>query len=246
MKRRLPFILLAALTTYLPPQAGAFDYDHNASAWYNYFGDHAIGDGQWGLHLDAQVRRDNLGLDQQQYLVQPGVNFKARPNLDLGAGYGYMRTYPYGDFPLPAPLDEHRVWEQVSTTTPALGLNWNHRLRLEQRHIGRAGSFRYENRVSYRLLTTLPLPFVEDPRYYLKASEEIFVNFGGAVAKNHFDQNRAYLAVGRRLSEHTKLEIGFMEQTLQHRDGRVLENNHTLMVSFFSGWPFGGDAKKAR
>ncbi len=30
-----------------------------------------------------------------------------------------------------------------------------------------------------------------------------------------------------------KVELGFMEQTLQHRNGRVIENNHTLMLSLF-------------
>lgn len=40
------------------------------------------------------------------------------------------------------------------------------------------------------------------------------------------------------IGEHCKLEVGYMEQTVQHRDGRVFENNHTLMVSFLPNWPF--------
>jgi hypothetical protein len=238
MKKALIAILLTA-TTLLTTRSAAATYDNNASAWYNYFGDHNIGDGPWGLHFDAQVRRENLGLDQQQYLFQPGVNYKLNERFTLGGGYGYMRTYPYGDFPVAAPVNEHRVWEQISTSTPLLSLNWNHRLRLEQRTIGNANNYRYENRVRYRLLTTLPLPCGKEGQYYLKAYDEIFINFGGNVAKNTFDQNRAYLAVGRKLSEHVKMEVGFMEQTLQHRNGRVIENNHTLMVSLLSAWPFG-------
>lgn len=213
--------------------------DHNANLWLNYFGDHPLSE-NWQFHFDAQVRRDNVGLSQQQYLVQPGLNWKVSPKLTLGAGYGYMRTYPYGEFPVASPVTEHRVWEQASTTTALFDLNWNHRLRLEQRHIGRPGNFRYENRIRYRLLTMVPLPFQEQKHWYLKAYNEIFLNFGGAVARNQFDQNRAYLGIGRDLGTKTKtrLEFGFMEQTLQHRDGRVMEHNHTLLISILSGWPF--------
>lgn len=214
--------------------------DHNANLWMNYFGDHPLSE-NWQFHLDTQIRRDNVGLNRQQRLVQPGFNWKVSPKLTLGAGYGYMRTYPYGEYPIAAPVSEQRVWEQASTTTPLFGLEWNHRLRLEQRRLGQLPpnpAFRHENRIRYRLLTTIALPFGEQDGWYLKAFDEIFLNFGGAVARNQFDQNRAYLGLGRRLARRTKLEFGFMEQSLQHRNGRVMEHNHTLMFSIISGWPF--------
>lgn len=69
--------------------------------------------------------------------------------------------------------------------------------------------------------------------------DEIFVNFGKNVAANTFDQNRAYAALVYTLPKKSRLEIGFMEQSLQQRNGRVIENNHTLMVSIFSAMPFG-------
>jgi hypothetical protein len=228
--------------------AKAAEQDHNATAWFNYFGDHGIGDGPWGLHFDTQIRRDQMGADPMQILVQPGLNYDINERWKAGMGYGYMRTFRYGDYPVPTETPEHRVWEQISTTTPFLGLNWNHRFRLEQRHIGQAefpvggspriGSFRYENRLRYRLMTTIPFKLCGDDGYYFKAYDEIFLNAGRQVAKNHFDQNRAYVALGHGIGEHCKLEVGYMEQTVQHRDGRVFENNHTLMVSFLSNWPF--------
>lgn len=243
MKRPILLLLGAALCCLAPAAAMARDYDNNGTVWLNYFGDHQIGESPWGLHLDAQVRRDNMGMNQQQYLVQPGVNYQLNERVSLGAGYGYMRTYPYGEFPLPLALPEHRVWEQASIATPCFGHRFTHRFRLEQRHLGtprtpivgapQFGGYRYENRFRYRLLTTFPLPFGKDSGCYLKASDEIFINFGGAVAKNTFDQNRAYLALGRNLRKDMKVELGFMEQTLQHRNGRVIENNHTLMLSVF-------------
>ncbi|MFM2125803.1 MAG: hypothetical protein RL328_2254, partial [Acidobacteriota bacterium] len=47
-----------------------------------------------------------------------------------------------------------------------------------------------------------------------------------------------YVAYGRDLGHQTKLELGFMEQTVQHRDGLVFEHNHTLQVAIYSKLPF--------
>lgn len=213
-------------------------YDNNDTMWLNFFNDSQIGETPLGLHLDGQYRRDNLGLNNQQLLIQPGLTYKLPWGVDAGSGYGYMRTYPYGEHPVPRPVPEHRIWEQISKNWKVAGLSWNTRFRLEQRQIGefttgasRPHSFRYENRLRFRLLTRFSVPFVDDDRYYMKVSDEIFINAGKNVGRNQFDQNRAYLAVGRKLNNRVTLECGFMEQTLKHRDGQIIENNHTLMIT---------------
>jgi hypothetical protein len=63
-------------------------------------------------------------------------------------------------------------------------------------------------------------------------------NFGKNVARNVFDQNRAYIALGRKFSHATNLEVGYLEQTVQRRDGLVFEHNHTLQVAIYSKLPF--------
>jgi hypothetical protein len=69
--------------------------------------------------------------------------------------------------------------------------------------------------------------------------DEVFVNFGKNVTGNIFDQNRAYAAIGYNVTKTNRLEVGFMEQTLQQRNGRIIENNHTLMVAWYSTTLFG-------
>jgi hypothetical protein len=44
--------------------------------------------------------------------------------------------------------------------------------------------------------------------------------------------------VGRKLSEHSRVEVGFMEQTVMQRKNAVVENNHTITVWFTSNLPF--------
>lgn len=211
--------------------------DDNGHAWVMYFGDHPLGSSKFEAHLEGQWRRAELGGTWQQLLLRPGLNYQLTRRVLLTAGYGFVETYRYGDYPARARFPEHRTFEQVQVIKRALGLDWQSRLRLEQRHFGGFAE-RYENRFRYMLRTTVPLQGHEG-KYYLGAYNEVMVNFGKDVAFNTFDQNRAYVAIGRNLSHQSRLEIGFMEQTVQQRNGRIVEHNHTLMVALYSRAPFG-------
>jgi hypothetical protein len=222
--------------------------DHNTHLWLNYVGNHPIkGSGPWGLHLETQVRRAEVGADWQQFMLRTGVSHNLTARLSATVGYAYVKTYPYGDFPARDEFPEHRIWEQLAYTHSGLGLEWQHRFRLEQRHIGELapdgrGGFnvsghRFENRIRYMLRTTFPL--TTDKKNYVALWDEVFYNFGDNVVGNHFDQNRAFVGYGRRLDDANRLEVGFLEQTIQRRGGRVWERNHTFVIWFLSRWPLG-------
>ncbi len=214
--------------------------DSNANAWFMYFGDHQINNSKWGAHLEGQWRRANLGTQWQQLLLRPALNYQFNPHIMLTGGYGFVQTHRYGDYPAKSAFPEHRFYEQAQIASKWRSTEITNRLRLEQRNIGQptsTSSYRYENRFRYMLRTNVPLPFGEN-KYYLGIYDEYFVNFGKNVAFNTFDQNRAYIALGKKLPHQTRLEVGFMEQTLQHRDGRVMEHNHTLQIAIYSKLPF--------
>lgn len=227
---------MAAVAIAAPAAFGQID--NNAHGWYMYFGDHPIADTKWGVHLEGQWRRADMGLKWQQLLLRPAVNYQLHKKVMLTGGYGFVETYRYGDYPFLERFPEHRFFEQATITQKFLGLEWQNRLRLEQRNIlGYAA--RYENRFRYMLRTNIPLPIGDQKRWYLGLYNEVFYNFGENVQANVFDQNRAYIALGRELPKQSRLEVGFMEQTIQQRNGRVFEHNHTLVVSIISRMPFG-------
>lgn len=211
--------------------------DHNANGWFMYFGDHPLGKNKWGVHLEGQWRRHGVITKWQQLLLRPAVNYQVSPRVMLTGGYAFIDTFRYGGFPVRERFPEHRIWQQAALTARFRGWDWQHRLRLEQRFFGGFAA-RYENRFRYLLRANVPLP-AGGRKYYLGLYDEIMYNFGGGVARNVFDQNRAYLALGRNLGRETKLEIGFLEQTVQQRNGRIFEHNHTLQVGIFSKLPFG-------
>lgn len=240
-------LVLAFSFAIWPDLGRAETWDSNGHLWMNYVGDHPLGEGPWGVHLEGQVRRADMGAEWQQLLLRPGVNYRISDTISVASGYAFVETFRYGDFPVAHRFPEHRIWEQISLRTPFLGLDWTHRLRLEQRWIGSmqegaegwfVDRFRYSNRFRYQIRTTIPL--TDDRRWYVPVWDEVFVNFGGDFRRNGFDQNRIFVGLGRKLAPHWRLEAGIMEQTLQQRGGRVWEANHTATIVLFSEAPFGG------
>ncbi len=232
--RFLGFALLLMAAPWVSGQSR--QTDHNAHGWYMYFGDHPIGNTKWGLHLEGQYRRHDVVQKWQQLLLRPAVNYQINRNLTLTAGYGYVRTYGYGDFTTPsAAFPEHRIWEQAWWRYSARGLNLGTRIRFENRFLGSAAGapYRYENRLRMFQQVTKPL----NPKTYLTVYDEMKVFVKPYVSNSAFDQNRAYAAVGFNLRPTLRLEVGYLNQLLLRRSGRVIESNHTLMITFLSAAP---------
>jgi hypothetical protein len=215
-----------------------------------YFGDHAVSGGPWGVHLEGQWRRHDAGARWQQLLLRPGVNYQVNENLMLTAGYAFVDTFRYGEFPIAQRFPEHRIFQQAALKHPVGRVGLQHRYRLEQRFLGevsvdgnvrRVNRWRHENRFRYMVRAVVPLrgPTSAKGGWYLALYDEFFLNFGANVAANIFDQNRAYAAVGYGLRGDTRLEFGYMNQIAQQRNGRIFELNHTLQLAVFSTFPFG-------
>ena len=216
--------------------------DHNVHGWYNYFGDHPIGKSPWGVHLEGQWRRHDVITRWQQLLLRPGVNYEVNGVLMLTAGYAYIRTYPYGDYPTStAATPEHRIWEQALLRYRTDKVRWSTRLRLENRFLGSRNpatgetAYRYENR--FRVLQQIRVP-LKGP-LYLTGYDEVWLYVKPYVSHSVLDQNRAYAALGFQWSPHWRFEAGYMNQAIWQRSGAVLESNHTLMFSLYSTGPFG-------
>jgi hypothetical protein len=209
--------------------------DHNAHAWVMYFGDHPVR-GRWGMHVEGQWRRAEVGRTWQQLLLRPGLNYQLKRNLLLTVGYGYIRSHPYGDFPANAVVPEHRTYGQALWSHRLQKIPLQHRFRLEQRWVGQGEGWQYRNRFRYMLRADFP---IRGP-VYLGVYDEAFYGFGRHRGPRALDQNRAYAAVGYNLGLPGRVEFGYLHQYVPQRTGIVREHNHTLQVAFFSKLPFGG------
>jgi Protein of unknown function (DUF2490) len=228
-------LLLAALCPLAVAGAGRAT-EHNGHAWMTYFGDHPIAGSRWGVHLEGQSRRHDFGGTWQQLLLRPGVNFQATRGLTLTGGYAFVRSHAYSHYATAAPaLNEHRIWEQAWLRYRSGRIRWGTRLRFENRFVGvrdvpGKSSYRFENRVRAFQQVTVPV----SQRVYLTAYDEFWFYAKPYVSNSIFDQNRAYAGVGFHLRPSLRFEAAYMNQTLLHRSGRALEQNHTMMFSLFS------------
>ncbi|MBK8495820.1 MAG: DUF2490 domain-containing protein [Ferruginibacter sp.] len=216
--------------------------DPNNTNWIQTF--NTIGlDKKWSLHVEYQWRRTNGLKHWQQSLFRIGVNRKINEQVTLHAGYGWIETFPYGDFPIAsaATFPEHRVYEQVSFRQPINKWIFTHRFRIEQRWLGRVRpgtdreieAWTYLHRFRYQFRAQLSL----SPKWYAVAADEIFIGAGKNVGINIFDQNRIFLLAGFKINQHVSAEAGYFNQTLQQgrriNNKSIMQGNNGIVVSSF-------------
>ncbi len=193
---------------------------------------------KWSLHLEYQWRRTPGLKNWQQSLLRAGAGYRLSDHVTVQAGYGWIETFPYGDYPLApdGPFPEHRLHEQITFRQPESRFLFTHRFRIEQRWLGRvkpgtAGHreiedwvflhrFRYQFRMQYPFFTK------GEKQLYGAAADEVFFGAGKNLGVNIFDQNRLFIIAGFKFNNRFSLECGFMKQTLV-QGKRV--NNRTIV-----------------
>lgn len=222
--------------------------DFNNISWLQTFNTIRL-DKKWSLHLEYQWRREKGLKYWQQSLLRIGANYKLNDNVTAHLGYGWIETFPYGDFPIASAgtFPEHRIYEQITFRQPVKRWSFSHRFRTEQRWLGRVKSnsgrnreieswsflhrFRYQFRVLYPLASrSVKLP-------YVVAADEIFIGAGKNVGVNIFDQNRIFLLFGYQLNKTFSFETGYFNQTLQQgrrvNNSTIMQRNNGIVFSSF-------------
>ena len=232
---------LALLTTAVAParaQTSPVESTRH-SMWLVYGGDHPITD-RVGLVFDSQLRLTGDGDHERQLLVRPGISYAFGHRVKLSTGYTLMASRDDAHDPLTPTTPEHRAWLSAQLAHDLGPVSFAHRYRYEHRwlpgiRVDDAGAPTGETRVTaerlrYSLKATVPLSTLGSHVLYFAASDEVFASFGGYAGDLAFDQNRASMAVGMRLSPTLRLEAGYMLQSSADDDGHFTERNHTLQI----------------
>lgn len=204
--------------------------EYNQIGWYAFFITPKISD-KVSAHIEYQWRRADWVKNWQQSLPRVGINYKINSNLTVQAGYAWIHTFPYGETNLaavPKTFPEHRSYEQLTVNTPVGKTTLTHRLRLEQRWLGRYNSISsekpdkwvYLNRVRYMPRLDIPL----NKKWYAAIYDEIMIGFGKNVGENIFDQNRIALLTGYKFNKNLRIEAGYINQIVML--GREVENKN--------------------
>lgn len=217
--------------------------DYNNINWLQTFNTISITE-KWSLHLEYQWRRENGLKNWQQSLLRLGANYKLNDAVAIHMGYGWIETFPYGDYPIASAgtFPEHRLYEQISFKQPINKWTFTHRFRIEQRWLGKVKtgmdsereieSWIYLNRFRYLFRSQYSIWKKNEQQLYGVLADELFIGAGKNLGVNIFDQNRIFLLAGYKFNKNISLETGYINQTLQQ--GRKI-NNSTIMQRN-NGW----------
>lgn len=158
------------------------------------------------LYFEAQPR---LGDDLERATtvqLRTAVNYAFAKGWSSALGYAwtpllldteYHRTY----------VDEHRIWQGLSFSHAIAGVQWQHRLRQEQRFIEHTSVVAHRSR--YQLRATVPFTSTGD--FGLTAFDEIMVHLTSVHPgpTSGYDRNRVFVGPFWQ-SDGTRYEFGYL------------------------------------
>lgn len=208
------------------------------SAWGALFHSQKLSE-KTGLHFDAQFRSADDVTYVRNILLRPGFTYFFDKNHNATLGYAYILTNQRVDGLANSSLLEHRIWQQfvlnykIGKVVPLA-----HRLRLEQRFIEQNTGEVFSQRIRYFFRSVIPLQKQETSNFskgvFLALQNEVFLNIQNKNKLNThvFDQNRAYLAAGYRLSPAMDLEAGYLNQHIKGVSNYT--TNHVVQLALYT------------
>lgn len=209
-------------------------FSQEINGWYSLFGNDKLFE-KYNIHYELQHRNHNFIGKLDQLLIRGGIGYDlTEKNNNILVGYGFVRNkkIDWYDNSLTDSersdylINEHRIFQQFITKQRFGRVVLQHRYRTEQRYINDKFDLRF------RYFSNLIVPFnkkeVIARTLYISAYNEVFLNF----KDDHFDRNRAYLALGFALTDDVKIEFGYINQYLENDRANIVQ------VSLFNNLDF--------
>jgi hypothetical protein len=237
MISRLPLISLISITILFLSTTVNAQTQNTFTGWSAVFFSYKLND-KFSLHFDGQARSTDELKNLGSYIIRPGLNYHIKDNMTATVGYAYIGNNR-SVMDIDGWIPEHRIWEQFifnqKFTLANRPVTLQHRFRLEQRFMGQAiidnnelvtDNYEFAQRLRYFARSIFPLSKTDNftKGAFLALQNEVFFNVQNAPNDNFFDQNRAYLALGWRLSPKFDLEAGYMNQYVLGKSNNTVNN----------------------
>ena len=188
-----------------------FSQESDLGNWLMYFGNKKLEKG-FNIHNEIQYRNYNTFGDLEQVLVRTGLGYNlTENNNNILLGYGFVLSKNYvEDTDDPISVEEHRIFQQFTTSQAIQKIRITHRYRIEERFVESNFAMRFR----YFLGLNIPLQNKENFRsmFYLAAYNEVFLNAESTI----FDRNRIYGGLGYNVSKDLRFEAGYMNQIFEN------------------------------
>jgi hypothetical protein len=176
-------------------------------------------------YMEVNPRFGDDVSELDQLILRPAVGYKLTDRLSLWQGYAWIGNYQ------PRFSEEHRVFQQLLYKRMYPSVTLLSRSRLEERIIDNADGTAM--RVRTLLRGDFPLPHAPD--WAIVVYDEIFVNLNtvGNGPEAGFDQNRFFVGMNHRLTEHLNMDLGYQAQALNNsQSGLINQINHIILLQF--------------
>ena len=176
---------------------------------------------KWSTFLQGELRTWEIASNLNELLWRGSVLYDF--TLKHRGEFGYVRvdTWPYEDEPY-RKFFENRMFQSFLIKAQLGPFKFDNRFRLEQRWITtQEEGTKYSNRVRYMLAFKLPLnDKTGNPgKNFIRVFNELFWDFDSfdywfdrEAGKSGLNQNRLYGGLGRKLTEKSTLQFGFLWQ----------------------------------
>jgi hypothetical protein len=194
--------------------------EHQNTGWFMFVNSTKISK-KWATQLDLQYRTSDDWTDKKNLMFRPGLTYLISNKHELTLGYLLNESYTYPEAAAEYQLTEHRIWEQYIFKHKVKTVAATHRFRLEQRFIERYNADElFSQRFRYFLRFLIPLKKEAETfekGVFVALQNEVFLNLLNKQELNDslFDQNRAYGALGYRVSKKFDAEVGYMNQAVK-------------------------------
>ena len=236
LKQQLAFLTFL-ITNLAYGQAPEKNIQSREQLWMSYSNQTRLTD-KFGLWLDVHYRTTGNFIEVPfQTLIRPGLTYFITDNLRINAGYTLAKHYPAVG--LHTTRTEHRPWQQIWWNQKYPGVNMLQCLRLEQRFMGTViedvtyDGYDYTFRVRYNVAFVIPLKgkAVAAHTPFVSLGNEVFLNFGGDVIYNTFDQNRLSAGLGYQFTSHLNAQVGYINLYQQLTSGNNYLISHIVRLS---------------
>ena len=197
------------------------------------------------LELYLQKRTQNNGsgdhniFNSNQFLSYWfWVNYAATKNITVSVSpFGYFESYILNNSSLDAeklPIKEYRFCARVEHMNRGKYLNFANRYSFEfrNRDLLNDGDYKQNLRVRYMARLEKPVRGILPKPLTFTISDEIFLQFGGAVKNNPniFDQNRLYGGAAYEVMKNVKLTVGYIYGYQERNSGEEFDHINYLWV----------------
>ncbi len=192
-------------------------------------------DHRWFFYLEAQPRVGDSISRLERLILREAVGYNITNQLSVAVGYGWIPSFYNASYRSDF-RNENRLWQQLLFKEERWGLQWQHRLRLEQRLIQDVAEASHRGR--YFIKTSVPLGTNDSlgmTDFGLTGFNELFFNFNGATRgpKGGFDRNRTFIGPYGVVGP-ARYEFGYLAEYAPHFGSQSRLINAIMLNAMFS------------